>query len=157
VGEPNEMEVSIYDVAPVEEDVVERVRAFKAAAEARVADAAGNLEMAKNLISSPSASAHYIDRALRALLAAPDAHREDGDDVRVPINIKPATKERLYRYLMDEAPRGMGYSAFIDRALDVAAPDAPLEESTPEFWERREAMLHAADDAVAPDAPLEDE
>jgi len=124
VGEPNEMEVSIYDVAPVEEDVVERVRAFKAAAEARIAD----LE----------AAVRRVQHSLVFLRA----------------DIKPADVPALMGALHEA---GVGHDECCNehgRAL-LAAPDAPLDESTPEFWERREAMLHAADDAVAPDAPLE--
>lgn len=41
----------------------------------------------------------------------------------VPINIDVKTRERLMAYLLEKAPRGQGYSAFIEEALDHVGAD----------------------------------
>jgi hypothetical protein len=42
------------------------------------------------------------------------------DEGKTPIQIRKATRERLATYLLDKAPRGQGYSDFIEQALDAA-------------------------------------
>ena len=43
-----------------------------------------------------------------------------GDTERVPINIHPDVRERLRRVLYQPEFRGAGYSAFINRACEIA-------------------------------------
>jgi len=42
---------------------------------------------------------------------------------KTPIQIEKPTVSRLQQYLLDKAPRGQGYSGFIEHALDVAGAD----------------------------------
>lgn len=49
--------------------------------------------------------------------ANPDCKEPHGP--HVPINIGSKTRDRLRTYLMNEAPRGQGFTGFIDAALDA--------------------------------------
>jgi hypothetical protein len=44
-------------------------------------------------------------------------------DKHASINIDIKTRERLQTYLLEKAPRGQGYSAFIEQALDIFGAD----------------------------------
>jgi hypothetical protein len=54
------------------------------------------------------------------LLSLLEGHRPNDTDVREPINIRPAVRERLAKLLYQPELRGVGYSSFIERACEVA-------------------------------------
>jgi hypothetical protein len=47
-------------------------------------------------------------------------HRSPETDERVPINIAPDVRKRLRDLLFEPEMRGVGYSAFINRAVEAA-------------------------------------
>lgn len=96
--------------------------------------------MFKGYFKVPVADAAFIAAArtdISVLLAEIDRLRaemrdnlsDDGHD-HVPILIDRPTRDRLRRYLMDDAPRGMGYTTFIEAALNTGASPATAEEET---------------------------
>ena len=48
-----------------------------------------------------------------------------------PINIDSRTRERLGKYLLEKAPRGQGYTALIEEALDRVGADRNDERGFP--------------------------
>lgn len=49
---------------------------------------------------------------------------------RVPINIDPEVRERLAHLLWQPEMRGIGYSAFLNRAIDIAMAEIKHHRTT---------------------------